>query len=165
VTILAVVTQCFTPPVDGRPFTYVFDFSGSHSLTDIHEIQISHTFTIALNLAREGARRQLKAYVRITPSFYDHRDEREKFTEQDLRGWVPLDVRGIWFHEAIRAIGLLPGLPLVILRHGRLHGPGMVDSECGSRYLFLRQFNAFTAGLQALPQSSLERCTKRPNDS
>lgn len=130
--ILAVVTQCFQPGPDGRPFTHVFDCSGSHSLTDLHEIQISHTFNIALNLAREASRRELKAYVRLTPSFYDHRDEREKFTEKDIKGWVPLDVRGVWFHEAIRAIGSLPGLPLVVLRYGRLYGPGTVHSECES---------------------------------
>jgi hypothetical protein len=130
VPVLAVVTQCFNPPADGRPFTYVFDFSGSYSLTELHEIQISHTFTIALNLGREASRRQLKAYIRIHPSFYDHRDEREKFTEKDPRGWVPLDVRGVWYHEALRAIGSLPGLPLVALRHGRIYGPGTIYTEC-----------------------------------
>lgn len=136
-----VVSQCFTPPPNGRPFTHIFDITGSYSLTTIHEIQIMHTFKISLNIAREAAQRGVKAYVRVSPSFYDHKDPKEKFVESDPKGWKPLDVRGVWFHEALRAIGAIPALPLVALRHGHIYGQGIVRSECTSAIVFGKVYN------------------------
>jgi nucleoside-diphosphate-sugar epimerase len=46
-----------------------------------------------------------------------------------------MDAKGVWFHEAIRAVGSFPGLPVVVLRHALLYGPGMLHTECKSQCL------------------------------
>jgi hypothetical protein len=49
--------------------------------------------------------------------------------EENESGWKPLGIRGTWWHETLRALGTIEGLPLVITRLGYLYGPNTISTE------------------------------------
>lgn len=127
---LDVVAKCFDDPApNGRPFTYIFDGTGDIKYDRPIDIQISDTFIISLGLARAASQRKVKAYVRAIGPFFAQADPKKKFKEEDEKGWKPDGPRGVWWLESLRAIGSIPDLPLVVLRMGIAHGPGIIGLE------------------------------------
>ena len=41
-----------------------------------------------------------------------------------MEGWKVKELRALWWHETLRAIGSIPGLPLVVLRTALVYGEG-----------------------------------------
>lgn len=122
------------PPVDGSPFTHVIDLTGETYFSRSEDLQISRTLNISVSIATAASQRNIKAYVRVLPPFYDHKGgnrekRKEGFKEDEEAGWKPLGSRGIWWHEMVRAIGAIPDLPLVVLRIGLAYGPNFLGFE------------------------------------
>lgn len=90
---------------------------------------------MGLNIAREAQKHNVKAIVRLQPPYYHHTDVNAKYKEDDERGWIPQGPRGVWWHETLRAIGSIPGLPLCVVRCGFGYGQHMVVTE--GQYLCL----------------------------
>lgn len=90
---------------------------------------------MALSIARFAASQRekdpesVKAYVRVALPFYQHTDGKKRFKEEDAEGWRPKDLRCVWWHEMIRAVSAVEGLPLVVLRPGLLYGEGWCRYE------------------------------------
>ncbi|TFK54812.1 hypothetical protein OE88DRAFT_1805236 [Heliocybe sulcata] len=119
-TLPDIVNQAFDPPAGQAPYTYVFDVTGEPRHDVPEPVQITHTFHISRLVAQEAARRQVKAYVRVSHSFYAYPEKGPHDEKQDFK---PDGLRGIWWHEAQRAIASIPDLPLVILRDALVYGP------------------------------------------
>lgn len=125
----AVVSKSFTDPApNGLPYSYIIDATGDVIPGRPPEIYAQTTFNVSLFIARASAAQlsqipgSIKAHIRSTAPFYEHLDPKKRYKEDDPEGWKPRDMRGIWWHETIRAIGSIPGLPLVVLRAGLLYG-------------------------------------------
>jgi hypothetical protein len=126
-----VIAKSFDDPApNGRPFTHVFDITGEWRTNSASvEVQVPSTFGISLALARAAAQHNVKAYIRAIGPLFEQADPRKKFKEEDEKGWVPDGILGVWWLEMLRAIGSVPGLPLVVLRGGMLYGQGIVGLE------------------------------------
>lgn len=125
-----VVKKCFDEPApNGRMYDYVLDLSGNISFEHLGAIQMTQTLDVGVNIAREAHKHGVKAIVRLQPPWYDHDDPNARYAEDDERGWKPLGTRGVWWHETLRAMGSIPGLPFVVIRCGYAYGPGLVHAE------------------------------------
>ena len=72
----------------------------------------------------------LKAYIKPTYPFYDHSSSSDSSLKEAYEGgWKPLGVRGTWWHETLRALGAIDGLPLVVTRLAYLYGPNTISTE------------------------------------
>lgn len=118
------VARCFTDPApNGRPYSHVFDLSGDQTFERPSEVQISQTLKVSLGIAKEAAKHDnVKSYVRSMHPFYDQVTETKSYKEDNAEGWKPLGLRGLWWHETLRAVANVPNLPLVVLRHSYLYG-------------------------------------------
>lgn len=56
---------------------------------------------VARLLGEEAARREVKAYVRVTHAYYE---TPEKGSHDEKESIKPVGVRGIWWHEATRVL-------------------------------------------------------------
>ncbi|KAL5511744.1 hypothetical protein ACEPAH_4962 [Sanghuangporus vaninii] len=141
-TIPATVSKMFDPPEGRAPYSWVFDLSGEfrHDRSDV--IQIGQTLNIARLLGEEAARRDVKAYVRVTQSFYE---TPEKGTHDEKESIKPSGIRGVWWHETLRVLANIENLNLVILRPGLVYGPyveyGIIPTTMavGSVYGYLKK--------------------------
>ncbi|KIJ37720.1 hypothetical protein M422DRAFT_211199, partial [Sphaerobolus stellatus SS14] len=116
------VTKVFDPPEGVEPFSYVFDFTGTLQTHLSVELHIEGTAVPAFLIGREASKRKVKAYVRVTPPYYD--TSLDKSTAHDETENVkPTDPIGTWYHESLRILANIEDLPLVILRHGLIYGP------------------------------------------
>jgi hypothetical protein len=136
----AVVTACYTDPSpNGRLYSHVIDLVGDANYEHPAAAQIAHTLAPSVIIARCSAAQlirfpgSIKAHVRSIPPFYEHTDPKRRYSEDDQKGWqfnVGKDaVRALWWHETIRAVGNVEGLPLVMLKLGIPYGRGMVSFE------------------------------------
>lgn len=110
----------FDPPEGQAPYSYIFDFTGEvrHDRPDMvctcgsssrvevsaegsEQVQIQQTMNVARLLGGEAARREVKAYVRVTHSYYE---TPEKGSHDEKESIKPVGVRGIWWHEATRVL-------------------------------------------------------------
>lgn len=119
-TLPEIVAHAFDPPEGQAPYTYVFDVTGEPRHDRPDQVQVTHTFQIARLVANEAARRKVKAYVRLTHVFYICPEKSSHTEKEDLK---PDGVRGIWWHEGLRAIAGIDDLPVVILRLALVYGP------------------------------------------
>jgi len=119
-TVPATVSKMFDPPEGQAPYSYIFDFTGEvrHDRPDM--VQIQQTMNVARLLGGEAARREVKAYVRVTHSYYE---TPEKGSHDEKESIKPVGVRGIWWHEATRVLASIEKLNLAILRIGLCYGP------------------------------------------
>ncbi|THH10269.1 hypothetical protein EW145_g1430 [Phellinidium pouzarii] len=119
-TIPAIVKSMFDPPEGQAPYSYVFDLTGEvrHDRPDM--VQIQQTVNIARLVGEEAARREVKAYVRVTQAFYE---TSEKGTHTEKESVKPSGIRGVWWHETLRVLANIENLNLVILRPGLVYGP------------------------------------------
>ncbi|KAI5124324.1 hypothetical protein M0805_008931 [Coniferiporia weirii] len=119
-TIPTTVNKMFDPPEGQAPYSYVFDLTGEvrHDRPDV--VQIQQTVNVARLLGEEAARRDIKAYVRITHPFYE---TSEKGQHDEKASVKPAGIRGVWWHETLRVLAAIENLNLVILRPGLVYGP------------------------------------------
>jgi len=115
------LSAVFDPPDNGRPWDLVFDMLGELGYESSERTQILQTYKASVNCALEAARRgTVKAYVRLTWGFYDGASDPLHKEDEVLE---PDGVRGMWWHETLRALAGIPNLPLVIIRAGIPYGP------------------------------------------
>ncbi|EJD05728.1 uncharacterized protein FOMMEDRAFT_139088 [Fomitiporia mediterranea MF3/22] len=119
-TIPATVSRMFDPPEGHAAYSYVFDLTGEVRHDRLDMIQISQTVNIARLVGEEAARRNVKAYVRVTHPFYD---TPEKGIHDEKESIKPSGIRGVWWHETLRVLANIENLNLVILRPGLVYGP------------------------------------------
>lgn len=79
----------------------------------------------------------IKAHIRIAAPFYEQK-KTKRYAETDPDGWKAKGMRCVWWHEMLRAIGSIEGLPLVVIRPGLVYGEGfykfegeLISSLCG----------------------------------
>ena len=102
------------------------------------EVYIANTFNVSLLVGRAAANYlsnnpgSIKVYIRIATPWYKHTDIRKRYKEEDPEGWKPRDQRCVWWHESIRAVGSIEGLPMCVLRAGMAYGEGFSKFECTS---------------------------------
>ena len=132
----AVVSKAFTDPTpNGLPYTYIIDSTGELFPDRPLEAYIRDIFDISLNIARASAAQlaaqpgSIKAHIRVVAPFYEQKKGGKRYKEVDPEGWKPNGLRGIWWHEMLRAIGSVEGLPLVALRPGLNYGEGFCKFE------------------------------------
>ncbi|KAG8899046.1 hypothetical protein FRB99_006963 [Tulasnella sp. 403] len=118
--IPANVTKVFDPPEGVAPFSYVFDCTGDTTFDRPNEIQRDHTAKLAYSLGQEAARRNVKAYVRVTGPYYDFPNDKKADEKENPK---PKGVRGVWWHAALRMLAGIENLNLVILRTATVYGP------------------------------------------
>lgn len=61
---------------------------------------------IATLVGKEAAKRGVKAYVRVTQPFYE---TPEKGAHDEKESIKPSGMRGIWWHETLRALADIDG--------------------------------------------------------
>ena len=96
------VTKAFDPPDGVDAFSYVFDFTGQHQMGRAVELHCEGTAIPAYLLGREASKRKVKAYVRVTPPYYDTSVEKTAHDEKDTL--KPTEPIGTWYHEALRLL-------------------------------------------------------------
>ncbi|KDQ13201.1 hypothetical protein BOTBODRAFT_56260 [Botryobasidium botryosum FD-172 SS1] len=117
----ATVKQVFDPPDGHPPYSYVFDFTGEIQYDRTDPVQIKNTTQLGYSLGVEAAKRKVAAYVRLQHPFYDTPLEKRVSDEKDDP--KPSGVRGVWWHETLRALAAIKDLNLVIVRPGSIYGP------------------------------------------
>lgn len=120
------VTNIFDPPEGIEPYSYIFDFTGQIDVSRPAELQIGHTAVPAYLLGKEASKRKLKAYIRVTQPYYQ--TSLEKTAHEEGEVLKPTEPCGTWYHEALRILANFEELPLVIIRHGCIYGPWIVNS-------------------------------------
>lgn len=119
-TVPSAVASAFDPPSGKAPYSYVFDLTGEVSHDRSEVIAIKLTFTVARIIGLEAARRKVNAYVRLQQPVYETSDKGPHDEKEDVKPVRPLDV---WWHETLRMLASIDGLPLVVLRIGFVYGP------------------------------------------
>ncbi|KAJ7074220.1 hypothetical protein C8F01DRAFT_1099684 [Mycena amicta] len=119
-TVAATIAQMFDPPEGQAPYDYVFDFTGEVQFDRTEMIQIDRTCHVAWMLGLEAAKRQVKAYCRLSLPFYETSTKGAHDEKEDVK---PYGVCGTWWHETLRMLAAIEDLNLVILRSGFLYGP------------------------------------------
>lgn len=115
----------FDPPEGQAPYSYVFDLTGEvhhdrpdmvgrsrnysrrvvlRSFLDCLQVQISQTLNVARLIGQEAAKRKVKAYVRVQHPYYE---TPEKGTHTEEESIKPAGVRGVWWHETVRALAAI----------------------------------------------------------
>lgn len=117
------------PAPNGQSYTHILDLSGHPAFYQPTPVHVAQTFNVGMNIAREAQRRGVKALVRLQPPWYEHLDPAAKYTEKDEKGWKPMGTNGVWWHETLRAIGNIPGLPFCVVRCAYAYGPGLFRTE------------------------------------
>ncbi|KIM22643.1 hypothetical protein M408DRAFT_322703 [Serendipita vermifera MAFF 305830] len=141
-----VVAACFNDPApNGHLYSYVFDLTGDFNYEHPAAAHMTHTLAPAVTIARCSAAQlarfpgSVKAHLRNIPPFYEQIDGNKRYKENDEKGWQ-FDVgkgavRALVWHETIRAVGAIEGLPLVMLKFGLPYGDNMVGFEVTSLIL------------------------------
>jgi nucleoside-diphosphate-sugar epimerase len=159
------VTPCFTDAApNGQPYTHVLDLTGETAFDRPAEIQISQTLNVSLNIAKEAAKHNVRAYFRSLHPVYDHDTEKKQYKEEDADGWKPFGTRGVWWHETMRAVGSVPNLPLVVMRVSQLYGPGMTHGEMTTTILLGLVYKQLDQQMQFLWSSKLKKNSVNTQD-
>lgn len=67
-----------------------------------------NTATIAYYLGLEAAKRNVAAYVRVQPPYYEcSAEKRDKAAHSEKDNLKPEGTRGHWHHEALRLLGAM----------------------------------------------------------
>ena len=105
----------------GAQFDYVFNCGGETRNSQEDEVYKLRSYNLSLNVGRESAARQVKAYIELsTGTVYDaKRDPPRKETDK----LKPTMKQSKWKLAAEEDLSKIPGLPLVILRLAHVYGP------------------------------------------
>lgn len=128
----------------------MIDLAGDFDYEHPAAAHLAHTLAPAVIIARCSAAQlakfpgSVKAHVRVIPPFYEHINGKERYKEEDQKGWK-FDVgkgavRALVWHETIRAVGSVEGLPLVMMKFGLPYGAGMLAYEGGYSLRLSRSF-------------------------
>lgn len=135
----SVVAKCFNDPApNGLPYTHIFDLTGELVPNRPVEIHVRNSFNVSLLIAKTSAAQMsrvpgsIKAHVRVVAPWYDYPRHDKLYKETEPEGWKPADTRVAWWHESLRAIGTIEGLPLVGMRCGLSYGEGYFKYEATS---------------------------------
>ncbi|KIM22632.1 hypothetical protein M408DRAFT_332826 [Serendipita vermifera MAFF 305830] len=135
-TTPSAVSKCFMDLApNGLPYTHIIDATGEFHPTRPVEVYIQNTLCAALHIARASASQMeripgsIKAHVRLAIPWYKHPGIEKRYKETDPEGWKPKNMPGVWWHESLRAIGSIKGLPLVVVRCGFPYGEGYFPFE------------------------------------
>ncbi|KIM22633.1 hypothetical protein M408DRAFT_282148 [Serendipita vermifera MAFF 305830] len=135
-TTASVVSKCFMDPApNGLPYTHIIDCTGESFPGHESEVYIKNTFNIALLIARTSAAQMarvpgsIKAHIRIVVPWYKHPIIEKRYKETDPEGWQPKNLPGAWWHESLRAVGSIKGLPFVVVRCGSIYGESFWTTE------------------------------------
>ena len=77
------------------------------------QFHIKNTANVAHICATEAARRNVAAYVRIQPPYYECSEKGSHDESDDPK---PLGVVGTWWHEALRIVGDVEGCVHLLAR-------------------------------------------------
>jgi hypothetical protein len=143
----------------------VVDLTGERAFDRPAEVQISQTLNVALGIAREAVKQgTVKAYVRCLFLFYDQATEKKRYKEEDAEGWKPLGIRGVWWHEMLRAVASVPGLPLVILRGAYPYGSGETRQSVTKTILLGLVYRSLGEEMKFLYSPKLKKNTVHTRD-
>lgn len=80
---------------------------------------------LAIMLAHDAVKFRVKAYLRCLSPFYKVKDGEKKSSKVGQEGVEsePWGRKAEWLHEAARAIALIDGLPLILVRPALFYGP------------------------------------------
>jgi hypothetical protein len=130
------VSKAITDPApNGQPFTYIIDCTGDLNSGRADEVYIANTFNVSLLVGRAAANYlsinpgSIKAYIRISAPWYKHPDIKKRYKEEDPEGWKPKERRCVWWHESLRAVGSIEGLPMCVMRAGMCYGESLSNLE------------------------------------
>ncbi|KAF9262204.1 hypothetical protein L218DRAFT_1042950 [Marasmius fiardii PR-910] len=118
-TVPSITHSMFDPPEGQAAYDYVFDLTGEIRPDRTDMIQVNTTCNVSKSLGQEAAKREVKAYIRVTLPFYET-PNKEPTSEKDIK---PHGTIGTWWHETLRVVGAIEDLNLVILRIGFAYGP------------------------------------------
>lgn len=114
---------------NGGSYTHILDFTGNYAYYHPASLQIAQTFNVGLNIARAAQKYGVKSIVRLQPPWYEHLDPMAKYKEEDEAGWKPMGTKGVWWHETLKAMGDIPGLPFCVVRCAYAYGPDLYQTE------------------------------------
>ncbi|KAH7107741.1 hypothetical protein BKA62DRAFT_144966 [Auriculariales sp. MPI-PUGE-AT-0066] len=129
-TVPANITKVFEPAPGAEPFSIVFDCTGDITFDRADEHQAVHTAALAYAIGKEAARRNVAAYIRLQPPYYEcTADKTDKGAHTEADNLKPEGVRGQWFHETLRLLAGIKELNLAIVRVGSVYGPRTLCAE------------------------------------
>lgn len=105
---------------DGAQFDYVFNCGGETRYSQDDEVYKLRSYNLSLNVARESAKRRIKAFVELsTGQVYDAKREPRRETDK----LKPALKQSKWKLAAEEELSKIMGLPLVVLRLAFVYGP------------------------------------------
>ncbi|KAG9767444.1 NAD(P)-binding protein, partial [Aureobasidium melanogenum] len=106
---------------DGQSFDYVFNCGGETRHSQDDEVYKLRSYELSLNVAKEAARRQVKAYLELsTGHVYDSKRDPPRKETDKLK---PSLKQAKWKLQAEEDLSKIANLPLVILRLPNVYGP------------------------------------------
>ncbi|CAD0086520.1 unnamed protein product [Aureobasidium mustum] len=106
---------------DGQSFDYVFNCGGETRHSQDDEVYKLRSYELSLNVAKEAARRQVRAYLELsTGTVYDSKRDPPRKETDKLK---PSLKQAKWKLQAEEDLSKIPDLPLVILRLPNVYGP------------------------------------------
>lgn len=106
-------------------FHTVYDFTGEDASDAAEVVYCERTMRLAIMLAHDAVKFRVKAYLRCLSPFYKVKDGEKKSSKVGQEGVEsePWGRKAEWLHEAARAIALIDGLPLILVRPALFYGP------------------------------------------
>lgn len=106
---------------DGQSFDYVFNCGGETRHSQDDEVYKLRSYDLSLTVAKEAARRRVKAYIELsTGNVYDSKRDPPRRETDKLK---PSLKQAKWKLQAEEDLSKIPDLPLVILRLPNVYGP------------------------------------------
>jgi nucleoside-diphosphate-sugar epimerase len=106
---------------DGQTFDYVFNCGGETRHSQDDEVYKLRSYELSITVAKEAARRNVKAYVELsTGTVYDSKRDPPRKETDKLK---PSLKQAKWKLQAEEDLSKIPNLPLVILRLPNVYGP------------------------------------------
>ncbi|GAA6064749.1 hypothetical protein JCM10212_001601 [Sporobolomyces blumeae] len=110
-----------------KGFDYVFDFTGEADFRAPDIVHVERTLRLALLLGETAVAANVKAYVRVLPSFSKLKSDSEikkglKVGSEGAGDVEPWGTLSTWHHEAARGLAKMEGLNLVLVRPALFYG-------------------------------------------
>ncbi|ORY20511.1 hypothetical protein BCR39DRAFT_562919 [Naematelia encephala] len=150
-------------PVNWETFNVIYDLTGDIGFDKPELIQISHTYKLALGLARSAAAlpKPPRAYIRLTFCFYEMKSSIGHTESADLR---PDGIRGRWWHETLRALGTVHGLNVAVIRCAAWYGYGTWEGQVLPRVVVGHVYQYLNQEMKFLYNSDLRIHTIHTDD-
>ncbi|KAJ3116512.1 hypothetical protein HDU96_009498 [Phlyctochytrium bullatum] len=106
---------------DGSTFDYVFNCAAETKYGQSEEVYDEKIFNLSVTVAKEAAKRKVKAYVELSTAQVYESDKKPSSEESKVKPWTLLAKYKLKAEEEVKKIA---GLNLVILRPAIVYGPG-----------------------------------------